>query len=298
MASMFTLAHLSDPHLPPMPDIRFADLIGKRVTGWLNWRLRRGAHHSAAVIDALIADIATMQPDHIAVTGDLVNLSLAPEFEQGRKFLERLGPPDRVTVVPGNHDAYIAGAEAMFAERWRDYLTGDRPAGTPFPFLRRRGPVALIGLSTALPTLPFFATGRLGADQLQRLDILLGDLPREQCFRIILIHHPPAGSRPWLRRLADADAFREVVARRGAELVLCGHDHIAARHEIPGTHGMVPVIQVPSASAPFGDRHGAAAYNLYRVAGKPGAWTCETETREIGSDGVVRARGQSPISAG
>jgi 3',5'-cyclic AMP phosphodiesterase CpdA len=294
---MFTLAHISDPHLPPLPDIRFADLLGKRVTGWLNWRLRRGAHHNMTAIDALVADLAAMHPDHVAVTGDLVNLSLTPEFEQARKFLERLGTPERVTVIPGNHDAYVAGAAAIFAERWREYLAGDDTAGTPFPFLRRRGPVALIGLSTALPTLPFFATGRLGADQLERLDTLLASLPREQCFRVILIHHPPAGARPWLRRLTDADGFREVIGRHGAELILCGHDHVAARHAIAGPQGAVPVIQVPSASAPFGDRHGAAAYNLYRIAGKPGAWTCEIEAREIDADGAVRSRGKSELSA-
>jgi len=298
MAYMFTLAHLSDPHLPPLPDVRFADLLGKRVTGWLNWRLRRGAYHSMVALDALVADLAATQPDHIAVTGDLVNLSLAGEFEQGRRFLEHLGTPDRVTIVPGNHDAYVPGADAMFAEHWRDYLAGDEAAAAPFPFLRRRGPVALIGLSTALPTLPFFATGRLGADQLERFDALLGGLPREQCFRVILIHHPPAGERPWLRRLTDADAFREIIARHGAELILCGHDHAAARHEIPGPLGPVSVVQVPSASAPFGDRHGAAAYNLYRIGGKPGAWTCEMEAREIGADGAMHSRGKMLLSAG
>jgi len=297
MAFMFTLAHLSDPHLPPMPDIRFADLFGKRITGWLNWRLRRGAHHSAAVIDTLVADLATVQPDHIAVTGDLVNLSLAPEFEAGRKFLSRLGPPDRVSVVPGNHDAYVPGAEAMFAEHWRDYLAADDATDSLFPFLRRRGPIALIGLSTALPTLPFFATGRLGADQLERFDALLGNLLREQCFRVVLIHHPPAGERPWLRRLTDTTAFRDIIARHGAELILCGHDHVAARHEIRGPRAAVPVVQVPSASAPVGDRHGAAAYNLYRITGRPGAWTCEIETREIGADGAMHSRGKSMLSA-
>ena len=294
---MFTLAHLSDPHLPPLPSVRLTELIGKRVTGYLNWRLRRGAHHSAAVLDALTADLVAAQPDHIAVTGDLANLALAAEFEQGRKFLARLGAPGQVTVVPGNHDAYVRGAEPMFMQSWREYLSGDETAGTPFPFLRRRGPVALIGLSTAVPTLPFFATGRLGADQRKRLDTLLDSLPHGQCFRVVLIHHPPAGERPWLRRLEDADAFRAVVARRGAELILSGHDHVAARHKIPGPHGPVPVLQVPSASAPAGDRHGAAAYNLYRIAGTPGAWTCEIETREIGPGGAVRSLGRTPFSA-
>jgi 3',5'-cyclic AMP phosphodiesterase CpdA len=233
------------------------------------------------VLDALVRDLLAAKPDHIAVTGDLANISLREEFSEGRKFLERLGPPERVTVIPGNHDVYVRAAEAPMQAAWKEYLLGDAPHAHPFPFLRRRGPLALIGLSTAVPTPPFFATGRLGPAQLQRLDIMLGELADGETFRVVLIHHPPAGVRPWLRRLEDAAAFREVIARRGAELTLCGHDHRSARHAIDGPRGPVPVIQVPSASAPHGDRHGAAAYNLYRVAGTPGAWRCEVETRAL-----------------
>ncbi|MEX0591411.1 MAG: metallophosphoesterase [Xanthobacteraceae bacterium] len=284
---MFVLAHLSDPHLAPLPKPRPAELIGKRITGYLNWQLRRGAHHRRDVLDTILRDIAAAEPDHVAMTGDLANLSLPGEYRQGREFLARLGTPDRVSVIPGNHDAYVRGSEKMFFSAWREYLAGDRPTNFPFPFLRRRGPIAIVGLSTAVPTLPFFATGRLGSEQLARFDALLAELPAQQCFRIVLIHHPPAGVRSWLRRLEDAESFRAVIARRGAELILSGHDHKAARNEIPGPSRSIPVLQVPSASAPFGDKHGAAAYNLYRIGGKPGGWTCEMEARGLGAGGKV-----------
>jgi 3',5'-cyclic AMP phosphodiesterase CpdA len=292
---MFVLAHLSDPHLAPLPEPRALELAGKRVTGYLNWRLRRGAHHRRAVLDAIVGDIVSVAPDHVAATGDLINLSLPAEYAPAREFLAHLGTPDRVSVVPGNHDVYVRGGEELLLSGWREYLTGDRPGGSPFPFLRRRGPVAIVGLSTALPTLPFFATGRVGKDQLARLDALLAELPAQQCFRVILIHHPPAGPRPWLRRLEDAEAFRAVLARRGAELILSGHDHVAARNEIAGPNGQIPVVQVPSTSAPFGDRHGAGAYNLYRIGGKPGAWTCAMETRGVGADGGIATLAQSEL---
>jgi hypothetical protein len=45
-----------------------------------------------------------------------------------------------------------------------------RADGTPFPFVRRRGPLALIGVSSAVPTPPLMATGRLGRAQLDALD--------------------------------------------------------------------------------------------------------------------------------
>jgi 3',5'-cyclic AMP phosphodiesterase CpdA len=284
---MFTLAHLSDPHLSPLPEPRLTDLMGKRITGYLNWRLRRCPHHRGEVLDAIIEDIAASRPDHIAVTGDLANLALDPEFVQGREFLARLGPPDRVTVIPGNHDAYVRSGEHAFLREWSGYLAGDREAPHAFPFLRERGQVSLIGLSTAVPTPPLFATGRLGRQQLDRLEALLAELGARDRYRVVLIHHPPAGERPWLRRLEDAGAFRGIIAQHGAELILSGHDHVAARHSIPGPKGAVPVIQVPSASAPLDDRHGAAAFNLYRIGGTPGEWTTEVETRGLVEGGKV-----------
>jgi 3',5'-cyclic AMP phosphodiesterase CpdA len=295
---MFVLAHLSDPHLAPLPQPRAVELIGKRMTGYLNWRLRRSAHQRRDVLDAIVGDVATAAPDHIVVTGDLANLSLPAEYANGHEFLTRLGTPERVTVIPGNHDAYVRDGGQMFLSAWREFLAGDRASAAPFPFLRRRGPVAIVGLSTAVPTPFFFATGRLGNEQTARFDALLAELPSQQCFRIVLIHHAPAGERPWLRRLEDAAAFRAIIARRGAELILSGHDHKAERNEIPGPGGPVPVIQVPSASAPVGDKYGAAAYNLYRIGGKPGGWTCELETRGLEADGKIGTLSRGELTGG
>lgn len=292
---MFVLAHLSDPHIPPLPEPSCGELIGKRLTGYLNWKLRRGVHHSRAVLDALTADLLAQSPDHIAVTGDLANLALKPEFSTGREFLASLGEPHRVSVIPGNHDAYMRDTDGLYLAEWREYLAGDAPTDTPFPYLRRRGPVALIGLSSAVPTLPFFASGRIGSTQMDRFAALLDQLPKQQCFRIVLLHHPPAGQRPWLKRLEDAEDFRGVIARLGAELILSGHDHIAAVNEIPGPERPVPVVQVPSASAAAGDPRGGGAYNLYRINGAPGRWTCERETRGITQKGSVISVGKSRL---
>src|SRR5271154_1544 len=213
---MFVLAHLSDPHIPPLPEPRPVELVGKRITGYLNWKLRRGAHHRRDVLDRLAADLLAQAPDHVAVTGDLANLSLAIEFEDGREFLARLGDGKKVSVIPGNHDAYVRATNGMYLAAWREYLAGDDSQNVPFPFLRRRGPIALIGLSSAVPTPPFFASGRLGSSQMDRFAVMLDELPREQCFRIVLLHHPPAGKRPKLKELDDAEDFRGVIARLGA----------------------------------------------------------------------------------
>src|ERR1700735_314097 len=116
--------------------------------------------------------------------------SLTPEFEPARPWLEGVGPPDRISIVPGNHDAYVRATRHRFAETLGDYFGGDDAAGNTSPSLRRRGPLALIGVSSAVPTAPLMATGWLGRSQLEALERLLVSLAGEPLFRVLLIHHP------------------------------------------------------------------------------------------------------------
>jgi 3',5'-cyclic AMP phosphodiesterase CpdA len=151
-----------------------------------------------------------------------------------------------------------------------------------------------MGLSTAVPTPPFMATGRVGKDQLARLAQLLDRCGRENLIRVVLIHHPPLSSHPaWSKRLTDAAELRHVLARHGAELLLHGHDHAASRVWLDGPQRQVPAVGVPSASeAPPGERD-AAAYNLYRFEQAGAAWRIEMISRGFVRDGdaiVERSR--------
>jgi 3',5'-cyclic AMP phosphodiesterase CpdA len=283
----FTLAHLSDPHLAPLPAPRLGELIGKRALGYLNWMRKRRHIHRREVLDALVKDLQAQRPDHIAVTGDLVNIALEAEFAPARAWLESVGSPEHVTVVPGNHDAYAHATQHRFAEIWRDYLRGD-DAGTAnpvtFPFVRRRGPLALIGLSSAVPTPPLMATGWLGRTQLDALDHLLSQLSAEQGFRVLLIHHP-LRSDSWDKRLTDSQALLTLLKRHGVELILHGHDHIHSTMWFDGPRGRIPAIGVPSASAIAHGHTPAAAYNLFSIEGGGNAWRCEQTVRGLG-DGM------------
>ncbi len=312
---MFVLAHLSDPHLGPLPELRTSQLIGKRFLGWMNWKNNRKHHLGASTLGALMDDLRIQAPDHICVSGDLTNLSLPEEFATGAAFLAGLGPGEKVSVVPGNHDAYVFSARRKPETHWAGFLAGDAPAalvtpdhipadgasaieplperkpatpgsrlaGQTYPYVRRRGPVAIIGLTTAIATGPFLASGRLGRRQLRALHQILEKLGREKLFRVVMLHHPPMGDGPWHRRLRDASALRRVLSQAGAELVIHGHDHRANLAHIASSHGPVPVVGVPSASA--GPRDGAKAggYALYRISGAPGAWHCEMERRGFGA---------------
>lgn len=279
---MFRLAHLSDPHLGPMPDASFRDLVSKRVIGYVNWHRSRARSMTASWLDLLLDDVKAQAPDHVTVTGDLVNIALDVEISAARHWLDDLGLPDDLTVVPGNHDAYVPGALRRAVHAWGPYMTGDLPLQDGFPFIRRRGNVALVGASSARASGPWFATGRVGSGQSRRLRDHLGRLGEEGAFRVLLIHHPPqSGATSWNKRLTDASRVRAAVKRAGCELVLHGHTHLATRTEIEGPNGPVPVIGVPSASNGPGRKRPAARYNLFSISGEPGNWHCEMEERGL-----------------
>jgi 3',5'-cyclic AMP phosphodiesterase CpdA len=284
---MFVLAHLSDVHLPPLPRPRPAELLSKRGLGFINWLRKRRAVHRADVLAAVVADIKAQAPNHIAVTGDLVNLSLTGEFGPAAAWLDALGPADQVTFVPGNHDRYVRAAQGHAQRHWDAHMRGDDGGG--FPFVRRRGPAAIVGLSTSLPTLPLAATGRLHGDQLAKLGAVLADLGREGLFRVVLIHHPPTPGAHRLRRLHDAAEFREMLRKHGAELVLHGHHHVSSLVWLNGPRYAIPCLGVPSASGAATGHEEPAGYNLYEIDGEPGAWRCTAISRGFAPGGDVIA---------
>lgn len=270
----FVLAHLSDPHLSPLPGVHPRDLLNKRLLGYFSWHRHRCHIHCPHVLDALLNDLAQAAPDHVAITGDLTNLGLPDEFRQAARWLERVGSPKRVMVVPGNHECYVTAPWRETFGRWADYLAGDEGAADGvYPRLRVRGGVALIGLSTARPSLPFLAVGSLGREQLDNFEELLEQTGRRGLLRIVLLHHPPVpGSTAWRKRLTDASGFSAVIARQGAELILHGHAHVSMERELVAGTVPVPVFGVPSASSSQLAPLRTARYNLYRFRRRGDVW--------------------------
>jgi 3',5'-cyclic AMP phosphodiesterase CpdA len=281
---MFRLAHLSDPHIGPLPVPGWRALMNKRLTGYLNWQRNRAAHHRMDILDRLLDDVVRAEVDHVAVTGDLINLGLADEYKSARALLWRIGPPERVSFVPGNHDAYMRQTVPAIVHHWRPWFLGDGVAetdgGYAFPFTRVRGQVALVGVNSGVPTGPFLATGFLGSRQIAALADELEALGRQGLARLVLIHHPPFDIG-FQKRLGDHRELAAMLARIGAEAVLHGHTHKGTLKQLKGPSGPIPVIGVPSASAAPGGRAEPAAWNLVTVTGEPGAFQVAVERRPV-----------------
>lgn len=282
---MFTLAHISDVHLGPLPRLSLRELASKRITGYVNWHRNRRKHLFSDALDMILADIASRAPDHLAITGDLVNLATGTEIRKAEEWLGAVGAPENVSVVPGNHDAYVRGAGSRATTAWYPYMRGDdAPAertreGHAFPYIRRRGPVALVGCSTAVATPPFSASGYFGPRQARDLATMLQQAGEEGLFRIVMIHHPPIrGATTMHKRMLGIRRFAAALSVGGADLVLHGHTHLNTLHWLDLRNGhKVPVLGIASASQGPGGHKPCAAYNLISVSGAPGQWKVAVE---------------------
>lgn len=283
-------AHLSDPHLSSLQSARPSQMLNKRALGYLSWRRKRRFEHRREVLDALQRDLRLFSLDQLLVTGDLTHIGLPQEFQQAQAWLQQLGDPQDIALVPGNHDACVAAPWDETFALWRDYMTSDGQApdiNGPdiFPSLRVRGGIAFIGLSTGCPKPPLMATGTAGTEQLARLPALLDETAARGLFRVVHLHHSPLpGHEKWRKRLTDADAVHRILADHGAELILHGHGHRAYLRELITRHGAAPVLAVPSASA-LG-LHGAdvASYNQFELQTAEGGWQLSVNARDYQPD--------------
>ncbi len=290
--SVFRLAHVTDPHFQSFRGATLADFFGKRAVGAVNLVLNRRRKHKMALLESLGTELRTRGFDHLALTGDLSNVSLQGEWDAARAWIDGLQvPADRVSVIPGNHDVYVPEVlkngrfEAMFAP----FQTGDTGQGDGvYPFVRLRGDVAVIGVNTCVPTGDLGAWGRVGDAQLGRLESVLTHVDVRDRLRVLLIHHPPVVHRPPEdRNLRDRDALVALLSRTGCALVLHGHDHADERTTLPGPGGtLIPVVGAGSASY-AGRPERRARYNVYEIQGR--AITAVTYRHDESTDTFVEA---------
>ncbi|MHA1163994.1 MAG: metallophosphoesterase family protein [Alphaproteobacteria bacterium] len=286
---MFTLAYLSDPHLAPLPRPALSELMGKRLLGYLNWLRSRKGIHDRQILDALTKDLLLQNTDHIAVGGDLINLSLRDEFAHALEWLQTLGPPRKVSVVPGNHDAYVRFDYSSGIGLWEAYMKSGKektktasPSKNGFPYVRRFGKIALVGLSSGIPTAPFIAAGEVGPDQCAALELILSELGKQDFYRIVMIHHPPLIGQSSARRgLRDVIELERILKKRGAELVLYGHRHFHSLDTLDTASGTASVVGVPSASSCDDRVDHLARYNLFAIWKAQGKWHCEMTGRGL-----------------
>lgn len=275
------LVHLTDPHLSSLDGASFSDLLGKRLSGYLSWRKNRSKHFLPAVLDRLVSAVVAENPDQVLLTGDLVQIGLESEIRQAADWLAVLSPPEKVMLVPGNHDVYADGSAATVARLWSDYLFKNGAPGGDltdrYPVLRRLGKIDLIGLSTACVTPVFMATGKLGGEQLNRLEILLQRSAEEGQLVVLLIHHPPLpGLCSRRKALADDGALEAVLSRHPPAMIFYGHLHRNSEVQLGDTR-----IYCTAAASSVSD----ASYRVIDIVEHGDRWSFRMHLKTLDLDG-------------
>jgi 3',5'-cyclic AMP phosphodiesterase CpdA len=226
-------------------------------------------------VQAIAAELRSRKVDHVVVTGDLTNLALESEYALAHELFEReLGlDPLHVTIVPGNHDVYTRGAysERRFGQYFASYLQSDLPDLVSelgaFPVVKLRGPLAIIGLSSAVPRLPLVAAGRIGENQLASLRAVLAHPEVRKRTPVVALHHPPhlpgRALKARMEGLHDSDALVEVLDELGSGLVLHGHLHRRLRRSHATRTGRWEAVGATSASLVHPEPNKMAGFNLY-----------------------------------
>jgi 3',5'-cyclic AMP phosphodiesterase CpdA len=214
------------------------------------------------VIAPLIATIKMIDPDVVAVSGDLTQRARSRQFIEARAFLDKLPKPQ--IVVPGNHDVPLHNVLARFAQpldKYRRYITDDLQ-----PFYHDEE-IAVLGVNTARSLT--IKGGRINEEQIewvrQRLCAANPDT-----VKAIVTHHPfdlPAGydERDLVGR---ARVAIEHLADCGADLFLAGHLHVshtthsATRYKIKGHSALV--FQAGTAASTRG-RGEENSFNVIRI---------------------------------
>jgi 3',5'-cyclic AMP phosphodiesterase CpdA len=209
-------------------------------------------------LDALREYIAEIQPDAVAVSGDLTQRCTNREFSNARAYLDSLGEIAPYAVIPGNHDIRWLGAVArnlgfagLFREqahrfkysRYARHISEDLSPSLEVPGAVIAGVNTAHGITRGAITRRFRDLGVIGqvkhADVMRMREIFENAAP--DAARVVMIHHNPIrGELSGRHGLANTEQALHAFADLGTELILCGHDHQDAIHTIErGAHGLI-----------------------------------------------------------
>ncbi|CAK7192054.1 3',5'-cyclic adenosine monophosphate phosphodiesterase CpdA [Commensalibacter sp. Nvir] len=239
----YKIAHISDIHLP-IENLQFStrSLCNKRFLSFLSWK-KRQYNLQKKYLDNTIEDIKKFNPNLVLISGDLTNLALPEEFEQAAKWLRSL-PFRKIYIVPGNHDALVKTNWNQTFALWTPWTMAF--SQQDYPVIFKEDQIAIIGLNTAIPTLPFLANGRIDHEQLKRLKDLLRKTREEQLITIIMLHHPPLSNIVAKRKsLENIKNLQNILKKEGANLILYGHSHKTKTEKFLD----IPILGISSASS-------------------------------------------------
>jgi 3',5'-cyclic AMP phosphodiesterase CpdA len=174
------------------------------------------------IVTPLLDFIRTINPNLVAISGDLTQRARTHEFQLARKFLRSIPFPQ--IVVPGNHDVPLHNLLSRFLgnlDRYRCFISDDLE-----PFYHD-SEIAVLGMNTARSLA--WKGGRINRQQLQKLRARFRKVP-DSSVKIVVTHHPFDLPRGVIGNylFGGAQLAMQTIAESRVDLLLAGHFHVGA----------------------------------------------------------------------
>ncbi|HMI87277.1 MAG TPA: metallophosphoesterase [Polyangiaceae bacterium] len=181
-----------------------------------------------------LAEVRSHGADHLVITGDLTEDGAPAQFEVLAEVLaDSRIPPERITLVPGNHDAYDAADNyaAALAGPLRLYAPTST-IGAPLPFRD----VTLVPVSTAFHQSPLRSAGAIASAELEALQRTVNDAAFRGRPLVLVQHHPPGRHClppfQWFDGLLEHSVLSAMTEQSSHLHVVHGHTHRAVNRAV------------------------------------------------------------------
>ena len=228
-----TIIHISDLHFHTYPQ-NFQECKSKRILGMGNLFFRRAKQYPLERAKLLVEQIQQLKWDHLVISGDLTQLSLERGFSLARETLEPLlKDPERVTIIPGNHDRYVkqSGGKDYYQQYFGEFF-GDGEIHVR----KLNSDWVIVGWDSAHPNDWLTASGTVRRSTIQATENLLSSFPEKTRF-IIVNHYPLTFPDGWkvdhFHELYNLVPVRNWILRHpNIRLYLHGHIHRNWQHRL------------------------------------------------------------------
>lgn len=173
--------------------------------------------------ESLLTVAPAIEPDVIVISGDLTQRAKPEQFQDAKRFLERL-PPAPQLVIPGNHDIPLYRIRERLQDplqEYRKYISDDLN-----PVLHVEG-ATIVGLDSTAPRRAI-TNGRIRQWQLDLCEKTFSGLSSDTT-KIVVAHHHFAPAPDYLHDSTMPGSRRaiEQFQQMGVEMVMGGHLHRA-----------------------------------------------------------------------
>ena len=175
------------------------------------------------LLDAAIEETNALEPDLVAIAGDLTMEGYRWEFEEAKGYLDRL-ECQNVVVVPGNHDAKNVGYRHF--EEFFGLREGAVTVNVP------EGEAKIVALDSTKPDLD---EGEIGREHYAWIDSEFRNWERGP--KIVIVHHhilAVPGTGRDVNNLRDAGDVMAIFRELKVDMVLSGHRHVPYVWSISG----------------------------------------------------------------